>query len=250
VTDTAKDARPKATRSLSEALAGSHNSLGFIRLVLAATVIFYHGFQLGGYGHDPLDVLTNKQTDLAVGGFFAISGYLIAKSGIGLDVVQFVWRRALRILPAFWTVLLFTALIVGPLIWVLDGHPFLDYFSFGGGGPVSYLWSNWHLLQLSYGIYDLFAQTTPYGLELGGVSIFNGSLWTLAYEWNCYMIIAALVAFGILRNARLVVPVLTGLVFILQDLGGAVFRGSHGDPSDPRLPGRLVPGTVFTLHPV
>ena len=51
---------------------------------------------------------------LAVGGFFAISGYLIAKSGMSSDVVQFMWRRILRIFPAYWLVLLVTAFLIGP----------------------------------------------------------------------------------------------------------------------------------------
>ena len=48
-----------------------------------------------------------------------------------------------------------------------------------------------------------FTETTPYGREVGA-SAFNGSLWTLSYEWQCYLIVAALVAFGVLKNARIV----------------------------------------------
>ena len=74
------------TRSLSDALAGHRNSLGVIRLVLASAVIFSHAFPLGGWStDDPMKTLTKGQESIggfAVLGFFAISGYLIAKSGM------------------------------------------------------------------------------------------------------------------------------------------------------------------------
>jgi peptidoglycan/LPS O-acetylase OafA/YrhL len=204
--------------SIAEALSGTNNALGLIRLVLAIAVIFDHAFPLGGFGHDPFFDLTRGQASLgslAVAGFFAISGYLIAKSGMSGDVVQFMWRRTLRIFPAYWLVLLITALVVGPLIWLGDGHAFADYFTFGGNGPVNYFTANWTLNIGTYGIYDLLVHTTPYGRSISG-SAFNGSIWTLIYEWHCYLLIAVLVAFGVLRNARIVVPLMAGFFFILQ----------------------------------
>lgn len=218
---TAAVVAPEAPRRLSigEALRGTDNALGLIRLVLAATVIFDHAFPLGGYGHDPFFDLTRGQASLgsiAVAGFFAISGYLIAKSGMSGDVVQFMWRRVLRIFPAYWLVLLFTAFIVGPLIWWLgDGRPLGEYFIFGGNGPVHYFTANWTLNIGTYGIHDLLTETTPYGREIGG-SAFNGSIWTLIYEWQCYLMIAVLVLFGVLRNARIIVPIMASFFLILQ----------------------------------
>lgn len=205
--------------SIGEALRGTYNSLGFVRLVLASLVIFDHAFPLGGYGEDPFWAVTRGQASLgsiAVAGFFAISGYLIAKSGMTADVVQFMWRRVLRIFPAYWGALLVAAFAIGPVIWVLDGHAFLDYFSFGPNGPFHYFAVNWTLNIGTYGVYDLFGETTPYGRSIGGASALNGSLWTLIYEWTCYLIIGALVAFGVLARARIVVPLLTLLLFALQ----------------------------------
>lgn len=205
------------TRSIGEALNGTHNSLGLIRLVLASVVLVDHAFPLGGFGTDPVLAATNNQASLgtlAVAGFFAISGYLIAKSGMSGDVVQFMWRRVLRIFPAYWLVLLVTALIVGPILWLIDGREFLQYFG-GDNGPVQYFLRNFTLTIGTYGIHDLLATTTPYGVQVGS-SVFNGSIWTLIYEWNCYLIIAVLVAFGVLRNARVVVPVLAGFFLLMQ----------------------------------
>lgn len=203
--------------SLGVALSGHRNALGIIRLALAALVIFDHAFPLGGFGEDPFWRYTRGQTSLggiAVGGFFAVSGYLIVKSGAGADILQFVWRRVIRIFPAFWGVLAFGAFVVGPIAWVLGGRSLGTYLTLGPGGPLDYITANWTLTIGRYGIHDLFLGT-PYGQTVQA-SVLNGSLWTLAYEWGCYMMVAVLAVSALLVRARIVVPILTGLIFILQ----------------------------------
>ncbi len=208
----------KPWRSLSDGLGGRNNSLGIIRLVLASAVIFSHAFPLGGWGEDPMVAISKGQENLggiAVLGFFAISGYLITKSGARTDIMQFMWHRFLRIFPAFWVVLLVAAGVVGPIIWLVGGGELAGYAHRGAGGPVGYLLSNWNLSIWQYGIFDIFATTTPYG-ETVGTGVFNGSLWTLSYEWICYLIIGVLVLGGVLVRARILVPILTALFFVLQ----------------------------------
>jgi peptidoglycan/LPS O-acetylase OafA/YrhL len=224
------DVQRPATRSVSvsEGLSGHRNSFGVIRLVLASSVIFSHAFPLGGWGKDPLTGWSGGQENfggMAVLGFFAISGYLITKSGMRADGLQFIWRRVLRILPAFYTVLIVTAFVVGPIAWVVSGHPLATYFSLAGNGPVHYLIANADLAIRQYGIYDIFATTTPYGETAGPV--FNGALWTLTYEWGSYLIIWLLVIFGVLTRAKVLVPVITAFYFAMQ-LASLVVPGSPG----------------------
>lgn len=212
--------------TLAEGLGGHRNSLGILRLVLAAAVIFSHAFYIIGAPHDPfLDLVNNQESigGIAVLGFFAISGYLITKSGATTDALQFIWRRGLRILPAFWTVLVVAAGVVGPIAWLMMGRPLSTYFTLAPGGPVSYLVGNAALTMNQYGIHDIFVDT-PYGEYAG--SVFNGSLWTLQYEWGAYLIIWALVIFGILRNARFLVPVLTVFYFLLEIASRLVPNGA------------------------
>lgn len=45
----------------------------------------------------------------AVPGFFCLSGFLIAGSRMRLDLGRFLWHRALRIFPAYWTCLIVVA---------------------------------------------------------------------------------------------------------------------------------------------
>lgn len=209
---------PTAGSKLGDALRGQANSLGLIRLILASIVIFDHAFPLGGFGHDPFWAITRGQASLgslAVAGFFAISGYLIAKSGMSSDFMQFMWRRILRIFPAYWLVLALTAFVIAPFIWVTAGSGLGEYFRVAPNGPFNYLTANWTLEIGTYGIYDIFKDTTPYGQEVGA-SVFNGSLWTLIYEWVCYLIIGVMVAFGVLLRARVMVPILAGFFMMLQ----------------------------------
>lgn len=221
------DSRPPGRRTLAEGLSRHDNSLGVIRLVLAALVIFSHAFPLGGWGDDPFLALTRGQENMggiAVLGFFAISGYLITKSGARSDVVQYFWHRFLRIFPAFWAVLLVGALAVGPIVWLLDGNEIVEYFSQLPDGPLSYLTGNANLSMGQYGIYDVFVTTTPWG-ERTGTSVLNGSLWTLSYEWICYLIIGVLVAAAVLTRARVLVPILTGIFFVFQVIRFAIPGG-------------------------
>ncbi|TQL48645.1 peptidoglycan/LPS O-acetylase OafA/YrhL [Homoserinimonas aerilata] len=208
-------AERKPFRSLSDGMAGHRNSLGVLRLVLAGLVIFSHAFPLGGWGDDPMRSWTRNQESIggfAVVGFFAISGYLIAKSGAGSDILQFMWRRVLRIFPAFWLVLIVGAVIVGPIVWLMDGNRPGGYLTnLGAGGPVGYVLLNADLTIRQWGIYDIFI-STPWG-ERGGASALNGSLWTLAYEWSCYLIIALFVLLGILKRAKWIVPLVTLFYF-------------------------------------
>ena len=198
--------------SIREALNGHHNSLGIIRLVLAAAVIFDHAFPLGGWGTAPFLAMTRDQQSLgglAVLGFFAVSGYLVTKSGLTNDGMQFIWRRFLRIFPGFWTVLLFGALVVGPSVYLIEGRSLATYFSLEPGGPITYFTANATLQIGQYGINDVFAGN-PFGGPI------NGSIWTLAYEWLCYLIVMGLIFFGALAKAKLVVPIMTGFLATFQ----------------------------------
>lgn len=213
--------------SLAEGLGGRNNALGFIRFVLAAAVIVSHAFPLSGHGEDPVLAWSGGQQNLggfAVIAFFAISGYLITKSGTRNDILQFAWARILRIFPAFLAVIAVSAFVIGPVAWLIMGRGLRSYLTAGQGGPLTYITNNWTLTIHQWGISDIFS-ATPYGHVVNGLSVFNGSLWTLTYEWTCYVIIGAFVLFGVLKRFRVVVPILTLVLLGMQiaRLAGAGF---------------------------
>lgn len=163
-----------------------NNAFTLLRLLLASAVVFSHSYTLGGFGPDPLARWCGGQMNfgnLAVAGFFAVSGFLLTHSLAGdASVARFCVHRAARILPGYWMALLLSALVLAP---ALIAREFPGRFSFGEMlrlGPHSaleYLAHNWTLRTQQYTIGPLFAGNA------GGHAV-NGSLWTLYHEAMCY----------------------------------------------------------------
>ena len=182
--------------TFSDGLVGRSNAFGLLRLVLALLVIVSHAFPIGGFGKDPFGQWTNGQAelgDLAVVGFFAVSGYLITKSAQRSTTADFVWRRFLRIMPAFWFVLLVTAAVIGPINYVRL-HGGLDAYLDGPDGPVQFVTSNALLMMRQFTIHDVFSDAPMAGGQPG---VLNGSLWTLFFEVLCYLMVGLLAAVGL-----------------------------------------------------
>ena len=215
--DPAALATPRAPLTFREAFSAPTNGFGALRLGFATLVVLDHSFALGGFASNGMTTWTQGQATwgrLAVLGFFAISGYLITNSGLRGGVVQFLWRRALRILPGFWAAVVVGAFVVGPLAWYFGGGDLGDYFSRGEGSPYSYVRTNLDLVGEST-VRDLFRTSTPWGRRVD-VGVLNGTLWTLIYEARCYLLVAALMALGLLRKMPWVMPVLALAVLGLE----------------------------------
>ncbi len=208
--------------TLGESFDPKRNSLNALRLVLATLVIVSHSWPIGGYGHDPGD------GDLtlgawAVAGFFAISGYLITGSRLhSRSLLDYMWRRVLRIYPAFLVVLALVAFVFAPLSVLVVGsgswHP-LD--------GLGYLWANLGIRITQTGIPGTL-ETAPFS------DAWNGSLWTLWYEFLCYVAIGLGVSFIPRR--------LLGVVSIAATVGCAVATWILKDLS---LPLTLVNATTL-----
>lgn len=171
---------------------GRPNSLNAIRLVLAVGVIFWHSFPLTG---TPFEGGTQLGQLLGYGfvdGFFAISGFLIVRSWLGNPSARaFLTARLLRIMPAFWVCLAVTAFVFAPIATLLSGgSPMSTLFSFDS---LSYVVKNFALWIFQYGIAGTLTDV-PYA------GVWNGSLWTLAWEFLCYLAILALGMMGLLRK--------------------------------------------------
>jgi peptidoglycan/LPS O-acetylase OafA/YrhL len=164
------------------------NSLNAIRLVLAATVIVSHSWPIGQYGRTP------SHGGFAPGGwavdaFFVLSGYLITGSRLNNTLLSYLKRRVLRIYPGFVVCLLSVVIIFAPIGYIHDHHSLHGYVS-TPHTPVSYVLSNLGLRMHVTSVAD-----TP-----GGNGAWAGTLWTLFYEFFCYLIVGLLASWIAFRR--------------------------------------------------
>lgn len=180
--------RPSA-RTLGSALDGSDNALNAIRLCLALLVILGHAFPLGGF--EPIKVGPFVHGGLhgyAVEAFFVISGYLIFASGMRTTTLGYLWRRLLRIYPAWFAAITATAFIAAPLGARLEPGATWEWRS-----ALGYVLGALDLKPSQDGV-DSTLLTVPWA------GTWNGSLWTLFYEAAAYLGIALLCAWAPVRS--------------------------------------------------
>ena len=168
---------------IGEAIDPRRNSLNFLRLVLASMVLLSHAYSIGRFGGEGIFNRTSPAT-VAVYGFFGISGYLIAGSATRHHAGRYLWQRFLRIFPGFWVALLVTSLGFGLIGWLSQPHA-VGYFDISTNTPFGFDYNNW-LLDIRQ--LDIF--------HTG----WNGSLWTLYYEFLCYLTLLSLGLVGLLRH--------------------------------------------------
>jgi peptidoglycan/LPS O-acetylase OafA/YrhL len=196
--------------TLADLYSGRDNAIGLIRLLLATAVVLSHSKPLGLGQRDLGYYFFHRQTNvgnLAVYGFFVLSGMLITRSARRTTIGRYAWHRTLRILPGLWVCLLVTAFAVAPLV-ALREHGSLKGFWAGPTGPFNYVQANWWTGLRQFGIHDLFVASTPWGRITSG-SVFDGALWSLSYEMCCYVGIGILAATSVLQQARRFVLFLT-----------------------------------------
>ncbi len=203
--------------TLDRAFDPRRNSVNALRLVLAGIVLVSHTLKLHG-GDDPVGRVTGSSVDMgtmAVDGFFALSGFLIAGSYRNSpSTARFLWRRCLRILPGFWVCLVVTAVVLLPIAQLLE---FGTLAGFPVGSVASYVTVNAGLLVRQFEVAGL----------LGGEAV-NGSLYTLFYEFACYLGIAAMGAAGLLRRRTWPLLAVAGSAWLLalsEVVTGAAITG-------------------------
>ncbi|MDQ1249065.1 MAG: hypothetical protein QG597_3439 [Actinomycetota bacterium] len=199
-----------ARRSFGAAFDPRANSLNLLRLVFAFVVLLDHCSFLGGFGANDIGHASTPGT-LAVYGFFAISGFLIARSAATSRPGRYLRKRFLRIFPAYWAVLVVTALMIAPIGYLRGVRPAgcgLDCYLAGPDGPVGYVLRN-----LSLWVVQQDISGTPTGVHLP--EVWNGSLWTLAYEFGAYLVLLGLALAGALRRPPVVLALTTGLLVVL-----------------------------------
>jgi peptidoglycan/LPS O-acetylase OafA/YrhL len=178
------------------------NNLDFLRLLLAVTVIFSHSFPLGmGPNYpEPLLTLTHGQSSAgtaAVNAFFVISGFLITNSFLrSRSIWGYFRKRIARIYPGFVVCMVLCVVIVVP---ISGAHFVINHLP----NRIADFAIRTLLLGMP-NITDAFSHN-----PLGGNTI-NGSVWSIPWEFACYIALAVLGVIGILKR-RSIVLLLFGL---------------------------------------
>jgi peptidoglycan/LPS O-acetylase OafA/YrhL len=224
------------------------NGFDVARLVLATLVVFEHAYYLpfNSYKAEPLYILSGGQTDfgsLAVNGFFAISGFLITRSCLLTDdTLRYFEKRVARIVPGFLLASCLGVLVFGPM---------------GADNVASYFAHvNWRATVVK--ILSLHQSGGGETLLHNPMkSMIDGTLWTIRYEFDCYILVAILWGFGLLRRGFIIALLIALLVaFGLQSHGiialpavnygiPAIFMSSPNNW--PRLFGYFFAGSAFYL---
>jgi peptidoglycan/LPS O-acetylase OafA/YrhL len=221
--------------TLADAFDPAKNAFGFLRFILAALVIFSHCYRLGGFGLDPLQRFTSVGLSLgllAVALFFVLSGFLITRSALRTPAGRFLWHRFLRIFPGYRVCLLVCAFILAPIIYQIEYTHAYRIFAALHDSPQSYVGRNFAMLHLNEwsiaGVMYVWPRSIGATLHHNPYPfVFNGSIWTLPYELVCYLSVAALALFGVVKRARqvlLLVFVVEWSLYALNWLAPAVFQ--------------------------
>lgn len=178
------------------------NNFDAIRLAMALLVVWSHSFALwfGSEKDEWLSLLTGgvyNSGNIGVLAFFAISGFLITLSWLRSDSwISYLRRRVLRIYPGYLVAITVCSLVIVP---VFSTRHFGSVTPAELGGMAS------NLLLRGYII--------PSDAFHGG-SV-NGSLWSIPYEFWCYLGVLALGLTGLLRR-RAIYPLLAVIVILVR----------------------------------
>lgn len=169
------------------------NNMGVVRYILALYVLVSHFNSLAGSSIYLPVSMTN-----VVGGFFALSGFLLMGSYIRKhDFKAYLISRCRRLLPAYWTTVIIFAL---GLYFVSDAA---DYFTSSGF---------WGYLTANMAFLNFLHPTLPGVFDHNAIQAVNGSLWTMKVEWTLYLSVP-FVAWMFAKWPRKVLHILLGLMF-------------------------------------
>jgi len=203
-------------------------------------VLVSHSIEMvdGNRSREPLTYIfgTLSLGELGVDGFFLVSGYLITQSfENSASMFSYLLSRVLRIYPAFMIAFALSIIIVGPLSGA-------DMNALRGTG-----WMQLYYMLLLAGpiLPNAFA-----GLHY---PFLNGAMWTIPYEFSCYLFIPTFGLFGELWRRRILVFLLMVLLLVsaFVPIGNNAFTlpsNFSGPPKDAvRFASLFLSGATFYI---
>lgn len=168
-----------------------NNSFAVLRLLLAGAVIVGHAPEIidGSRAREPLTRLFGSLSlgELAVDGFFVLSGFLLALSWLGKPALgRYGVRRVLRILPGFAVASAVSVLIVGAI----------------GAPDASRYFSAVDWVECAKRVLTLAPPLTPPTFVGTHYPSVNVPMWTIRSEFICYTSIPLLGVAGLLKRPK------------------------------------------------
>ena len=151
----------------------------YLRLILACVIVVFHSIEVC-YGVEFREKYTVDFRPLIAAilpMFFALSGFLVAGSlQRNPKISRFLYLRSIRIFPALCVEVLLSALLIGV---IFTNYNLQDYFT------------DDNFFRYFGNIVGVMSYNLP-GVFLGNPSpnMVNGQLWTIPYEFWCYIILA------------------------------------------------------------
>ncbi len=169
------------------------NNLDLMRLCFAALVLLSHSFELvdGNRSREPLTSLfhTVSFAELGVDCFFILSGFLITASWQKDPRWRsFLWKRVTRIVPGFVVAYVISVLVLG----AIGSSSAADFFHHLDGK------------RLVKELLKLCAPVTPPVFVGHPYPTVNNAMWTIHYEFACYLLTLGLGLVGVLARSRIV----------------------------------------------
>jgi peptidoglycan/LPS O-acetylase OafA/YrhL len=190
------------------------NNFGFLRLLFAMLVIVSHSPEIidGSRANEILIKIfgTLSLGDISVDGFFLISGYLVTKSYIRSESTYFYFcKRILRIVPGYFVCFLICVVFIAPFVSASAFAVVLDL-------------PREALLMLR-----LRAPESPNAFFGLPIQELNQSMWTISYEFRCYIIVAVLGLLGAYRwKWAILVVALTGMILSIVGFASRFHEGN------------------------
>ncbi|SDN70461.1 Peptidoglycan/LPS O-acetylase OafA/YrhL, contains acyltransferase and SGNH-hydrolase domains [Methylobacterium phyllostachyos] len=185
---------------MAKAVAGRANNFGTLRLLFAALVILAHAPELVDSDRSR-ELLTRvfgtlSFGEVAVDGFFLVSGYLITASyRAKRSFADYVMRRVRRIYPGFVVASLLCIAVVAPL----------------AGGDLAALSPPETLARLAL----LLMPVVPGAFADLPYPMLDGSMWTIPCEFGCYLLLGLVGTARALRRRGRYLAMLAGLSILL-----------------------------------
>ena len=172
-------------------LSHRHNNFDLMRLLFASLVLLSHSTELmiGNREQEPLTQVfhTISFGELGVDCFFILSGFLITASWMrDPHALNFLRKRVFRIYPGYAVAFLVSVYAVGAI----------------GAGNASSFWHDLHPLSLLRQAAFLQPPATAATFTAWPYPLVNGALWTIQYEFACYLLVLVLGASGLLNRHR------------------------------------------------